>query len=278
MLPNLVSAWSNFFVCFFLLLLVIQPVPEKGDHSNPSNYRPTALISCLSKAFESVLKKKIMHLSAHNLLSDCQYGFRKGWSTGDLLAFLTESWSSSFRDFSETFLIGLDISKAFDRVWHNSLISKLSFYGFYLSICIFISSFLSNRSIAAVAEGHCSSPNIITSGVPQTSVLSLTLFLLFINDLLNLNQCPIQSYADNTTLYFSTSYNRPATQQKLNNSRRDVTGRLNSDLSLVSDWGRANMVMFNASKTQFLQLSTRHNLADNYPLFFNELNSLFPPH
>ena len=66
----------------------ILPVPKKGDHSNPSNYCPIALICCLSKAFEFVLNEKIMgHLSAHNLLSDCQYGFRKGQFTSDLLAF-----------------------------------------------------------------------------------------------------------------------------------------------------------------------------------------------
>ncbi len=99
----------------------IQPVPKKGDRSNPSSYSCMALTSCFSKAFESILNKKILeHLSDHNLLSDHQYGFRKGRSTGDLLAFLTESWSSSLRDFGETFVFALDISKAFDRVWHKS--------------------------------------------------------------------------------------------------------------------------------------------------------------
>ena len=89
----------------------IQPVPKKGDCSNSSNYCPITLISCLSKAFDPVLNKKIMrHLSAHNLLSDCQYGFRKGRSTGDLLVFLNESWSSSFRDFSETFAVMLALT------------------------------------------------------------------------------------------------------------------------------------------------------------------------
>ena len=125
------------------------------------------------------------HLSVHNLLSDCHYGFWKGRSTGDL-AFLTESCSSSFRDFGETFTVGLNISKAFDRVWHKSLISKLPSYGFYLSLCNFISSFLSDHSVAAVVDGHCSSSKTIKSVVPQGSVLSPTLFLLFINDLLNL--------------------------------------------------------------------------------------------
>ena len=212
------------------------------------------------------------YLSAHNLLSGCQYGFRKGRSTGDL-AFLTESWLSSFRDFGETLPVGLDTSKAFDRVWHKFLISKLPFYGFYLSHCTYISSFLSERSIAAVVDGHCSSKTI-NSGVPQSSVLSPTLFLLFINDLLNLTQCPIQSYADDTTLHFSLLYNRHPTQEKLNDSRRDAIGRLISDLSLVSDWGKTNLVFLNASKTQFLELSTRHNLLDNHPLFFNDIQLL----
>ena len=175
-----------------------------------------------------------------------------------------------FYELRETFVVGLDISKGFDRVWHKSLIFKIPFYGVYLSLSTFISSFLSERSIAAVVDGHCSSPKNINSGVSQGSVISPTLFLLFIYDLLNLIQCTIHSIADDTTLHFSTSYNRRRSQQELNDSRRDAIGRLTSDLSLVSDLGRANLVVFNASQTQFLQLYTRHNFPDIYPLFFND--------
>ena len=132
-------------------------------------------------------------------------------------------------------------------VCHKSLISKLPSYGLYPSLCTFISSFLSDRSIAAVVDGHCSSPETINNGVPQSSVLSPTLFLLSINDLLHLTQCPIHSFADDTTLHFSTSYNRRPTQQELNDSRQDAIGRLTSDLSLVSDWRKANLVLFKNS-------------------------------
>ena len=185
-LRNLLTAWSNFFVCLSTSTYLscwkfahIQPVPKKDECSNPSNYRPIALISCLSEAFETILNKKIMkYLSGHNRLSDCQHGFRKGRSTGDLLPLPTESWSSSFRDFGETFAVGLDISKAFDRVWHKSLISKLFSYGYYPSLCTFISSFLSDPSIAAVVDGPCSSPKTINSGVPKDSVLSPTLSII----------------------------------------------------------------------------------------------------
>ncbi len=164
----------------------VQPVPKKGDRSNPSNYLSVALLSCLSKAFETILNRKIhMHLSASILLFDPQYGFRKGRSTGDLLAFLSNSWSPSLSSFGETFAVALDMAKAFERVWHKSLLSKLPSCGFHPSLCTFISSFPSGCSISAVVCGHFSTPTFENSGDPHGSVLSSTLFFLFINGILS---------------------------------------------------------------------------------------------
>ncbi|KAL7634036.1 UNVERIFIED_CONTAM: hypothetical protein RMT77_015361 [Armadillidium vulgare] len=71
---------------------LIQPVPKKGDLSQPSNYSPISLTSVLSKVFESILKRKILkHLNSSNLIPDRQYGFRKERSTGDLLSLLSDS-------------------------------------------------------------------------------------------------------------------------------------------------------------------------------------------
>ncbi len=180
----------------------IQPVPKKGDRSNPSNYRPIALLSCLSKAFETILNKWFLkHLASFNLLSDRQYGFRKERSTGDLLAVFTNSWSSSLSRFGGTFAVAVNILKAFDKVRHKSLLSKLPSYALYLSLCTFVSSFLSGRSVSAVVDGDCSKRKSINSGVSQGSVLSPTLFLLFTNDL-SITECPIHSYADDFTALF----------------------------------------------------------------------------
>ncbi len=158
-----------------------------------------------------------------------------------------------------------DISKAFDRVWHQSLLSKLPYFVFYPSLSSFVSSFLSGRFISAVAEVHYSYLKIINSGVSQGSILLPTLLLLFINDLLPIPNYPIHSYADDSTLHFSTSFDL----QDLQDSRLEAAERFTSDLALISDWSRRNLVYFNVSKTQFLHLSSRHNLPNSYILFFD---------
>ncbi len=175
----------------------IQPLPKKVDRSNPSNYSPTYLLSSISKAFETILFRKIFkYLSAYNLLSDRQYGFLKRLSTGDLLAFLTNSWSSSLSRFGETFPVALDMLKALGRIWQKSLLSQLPSSGFYPSLSTFICSFLSGLCISAIVDSHCSTSNSINSGVPQESALTPTLILLFLNDLLPINNCPLHSYSD----------------------------------------------------------------------------------
>ena len=134
---------------------LVQPVPKKGDHSNLSNYCLIALTSAVAKVFETLLNSHfIKHLESSNLLSDHQYGFCKARSMGDLLSYLTHVWSSSLRNFGEPFIITLDISKAFDRVWHKALLAKLPAYGFTLSFCKLISSFLSNHFISVVVTAQ----------------------------------------------------------------------------------------------------------------------------
>ena len=137
---------------FFCLILIsctypswkhalVQPVPKKGDRANPSNYRPIALTSAVAKVFETLHNSHfIKHLESNNLLSDHQYGFCKARSTGDLLSYLTHAWSSSLRNFGESLVVALDISKAFDRVWHKAVLAKLSACGFTPSFCKFICS------------------------------------------------------------------------------------------------------------------------------------------
>ena len=97
--------------------------------------------------------------------------------------------------------MALDISKAFERVWHAVLIHKLKSYGISGQIFALISSFLSNRPLQVVPDGKSSQEYPVNLGVPQGSILGPTLFLLYINDLPDNVTCDIAIYADDTTLY-----------------------------------------------------------------------------
>ena len=97
--------------------------------------------------------------------------------------------------------VELDISKTFDRVWHAGLFHKLKSYGILGQIFGLISSFLSNRRPRVVLDVKSSQEYPVNAGVPQSSILGPTLFLLYINDLPDDVICDIAIYADDTTLY-----------------------------------------------------------------------------
>ena len=95
----------------------------------------------------------------------------------------------------------LDISKSFDRVWHAGLLHKLNSYGISGQIFGLISSFFNNRWLQVIQDGKSSQEYPVNAAVPQGSILGLTLFLLYINDLPDNVICNIAIYADDTTLY-----------------------------------------------------------------------------
>ena len=173
------------------------------------------------------------------------------------------------RNFGESFVIALDISKAFDRVWHKALLAKLPAYGFTPSFCKLISSFLSNHFISVVVNGTTSASFPVSSGVPQGSVLSPTLFLLFINDLLHATASDVHSFADDSNLHKSSSFQCQTSSNARFQSRLAMSSTINSDLQSISKWGTRNLGKFNTSKAQILTISLS-NTPSHYPIIFED--------
>ena len=114
---------------------------------------------------------------------------------------ISDSIARAFKRSGTIRTVALDISKAFVRVWHSGLFHKLKSYGISGQIFGLISSFLSNRQLRVVLDGKSSQEYPVNVGVPQGSILGLTLFLLCINDLPDDVTCDIAICADDTTLY-----------------------------------------------------------------------------
>ena len=104
-----------------LLLLSYKPPSYKTCLKQSENTVHTAGLSLSSRAVAKTIitKQLLAFLKRNNLLSDHQYGFRQARSTGDLLAYAVHAWSSALESYGESRVISLDISKAFDRVWHK---------------------------------------------------------------------------------------------------------------------------------------------------------------
>ena len=156
----------------------------------------------VSKVFEKLVNNMIVdHLEKCSLFSDFQYGFRSSRSTADLLTVASDTISRAFNRSGATQAVAPDISKAFDKVWHTGLLHKLKSYGISDQTFSLISSFLSSRRLRVVLDGRSSQEYPVNAGVPQSSILGPTLFLLNINDLPDDVICDIAIDADDTTLY-----------------------------------------------------------------------------
>ena len=180
----------------------IVPIFKKGDRTKTCNYRPVYLTSICSKILEHVVYTCIFsHLKEHNILREEQHGFQVGKSCETQLIMTIDDFVNCLNDNSQIDCIFLDFSKAFDRVPHNRLCNKLSYYGIRGPLLLWIKHYLSNRQQKVIIDGTSSYPPNVTSGVPQGTVLAPLLFPCFVNDITLNVTSKIRLYADGILLY-----------------------------------------------------------------------------
>jgi hypothetical protein len=246
---------------------VVIPIFKKGCVKDPNNYRPIALLSVFSKLLEKAMKNRIVSFfERYNLFHCNQFGFRKNCSTEDAVQSLLNQIYTALDSNNVVLGVFLDLTKAFDTVNHKRLLNKLELYGIRGVANSWFTDYLSNRPQSTRINNYRSENVSMTMGVPQGSVLGPLLFLIYINDIYNLNtHSDITSFADDTALI------------NVNSSKELAYNAAEQDLILVGDWFNENLLTLNIMKSNFLQFTLRRaNTPENLELSMHKCSAVNP--
>ena len=236
------------------------PVHKTGSKKVLNNYRPITLTSVFSKIIEIILKNRINNFMEKNLINDkYQYGFTKKSSTlcttTDLINYVTTNLDHKLR----VGAVFVDLSKAFDIVNHQTLLSKLYKMGIRGNAYRLISSFLNNRKQYVFANNTKSNPIINKHGVPQGTVLGPLLYSIYVLNLkvAQLN-CRYFSFADDTVLLYT------------GRTVVELEHIINQDLDRYFNWLIQNKLKINLEKTSYMLFRQKNNTDKEMNICINE--------
>lgn len=232
---------------------IVLPIHKKGCCNNINNYRPISILTAFSKLIEKIVFDRLSsYFKKFNLISKFQHGFIKGKSTETALYELVDSILAALENKEACCGVMLDLSKAFDSIDHQILLKKLEYYGVRGTALSWFTSYLSNRKQTTVIKSKSkttySKDKVIGQGVPQGSVLGPFLFLIYINDLHNIqNQSNhlMINFADDTTILLK------------GNSIREISDTGSIYIKKIEEWLQSNNLKLNQQKTNVLVFSTR---------------------
>ena len=225
----------------------ISPMYKKGRKDEVGNYRPVSLTCILCKILESIIRDKIMdHFMSNKLFTNRQFGFLKGRSTVTQLLQILDDWTEALETGGRIDVIYTDFEKAFDKVPHKRLISKLRSYKLHQSIVDWIENFLTDRKQRVKVSGEFSCWIKVLSGIPQGSILGPLLFIIFINDLVDISTDNIKLYlfADDAKMYCHIR-------------DTDDIDSLQTSINKFVDWTEKWQVKLNTDKCKVLSIYHR---------------------
>jgi len=226
--------------------VIVLPKPGK-DPQFPQNYRPISLLPSLAKVYEKVILSRLETAIA-GILPDEQFGFRAAHSTTHQTLRVAELVTAGFNRRQYTGALLLDVSKAFDTVWHRGLLYKLIQSNCPEYLTKLVASFLHNREFRVKLKSTpptFSTYRRIDAGVPQGSCLSPLLYIFYCADIPKTVGTELYLYADDTAL----------TTQSV--SPFLVIRRLQEAADAMEDWFARWRIKINSEKSQAILFSQR---------------------
>ena len=228
------------------------PKPDK-DHTDPSNYRLIALTSCLCKTMERMINDRLTwFLESNNIITNFQSGFRHQRSTNDHLVRLETFIREAFIKKEHLVSVFFDLEKAYDTTWKYGIMKDVHDIGLKNRLPLFLQNFLTDREFNVKVGSTLSELHNQEQGVPQGSILSVTLFSLKINNIVKtLNpgvDCSL--YVDELLICYRSKH------------MHTIERQLQQNLNNIQEWGTRNGFKFSKSKTvcmHFCQLRKAHD-------------------
>src|SRR5258708_3668591 len=222
-------------------------------HEDLSSYRPISNLNFISKIIERIIYTRLSnHLKTFPSLSKFQSAYRPFHSTETALLRIQNDLLLAMDNRKVSALILLDLSAAFDTIDHHILLSRLSsYFGISGPALKLLTSYLQNRTQTVCIDSQLSPPSLLSTGIPQGSVLGPLLFSLYTTPLSHTLQNSgafFHFYADDTQLYISFPPNLSRTPLSL----------LSSTLDLVHTWFTNNRLCLNPSKTEYIIIGSSY--------------------
>ena len=232
---------------------------KTDDKTNPKNWRPISITSCLMRLFERIMLKRLTKfLEAKNIIIESQSGFRKKRATIDNIFYITQKAYECFNRGWSQLSIFFDVEAAFDKVWHAGLIYKLAKAKVPYTLLKFIVNFVKGRK-ARVKVGNCFSRYFdCQCGVPQGACCSPTLYSFYGNDAPKRNTSNKEQ-----TLLFADDSNYNLLFKKLNNATRQKAQKYVSELETWCKLWRSTLAPKKCTYIVFSHNNKNHEFSLN---------------
>jgi hypothetical protein len=230
----------------------IKPIFKAKDRLDVGNYRAISVQTAFNKIQERVIYTQMeKFLTKHNLFDEHQYGYRKGRGRQEAICKLMSHASSAIDKSKHVAILFFDLSKAFDSVSHQLLLSKIAKMGFRGPINDLLRSYLANRSQFVLLEEARSDTVAVNRGVPQGSTLGPLLFIMLLYDMSFLNTVSLLiKFADDLGAVC------------VGDSEAELKDSMERDLNTISKYYNENGLELNLSKSKYMICSSRTNTVE----------------